>query len=269
MFYSERNLQQIYSLAQPAKYKLIVGGNHDTQLEALIELHGLQKVKKDLFNRSHSNVHFLCNEILTIEEFNNLVIFGTCLSHGRSGNRAFQENAYEAECYSKSMEYFTKTQNRIDILITHGTCEKLRNFIRPTIMHVSGHVHEVHGVFPTLLHNTDPKHTYHINHSNLTTKYSNQSGYNYTYNVAGPLMNFPDYEPINPAVMLICHFVDGSEFIQHEIDTKEQTKDVVSKLLARRLSNPPNQDIRSPNRENIALHNKKSSNKCGFQCIIS
>ena len=95
---------------QPAKYRLIVGGNHDKFLEILPD-----RNIAEIF----TSCHFLRNEVIEVE---GLRVFGTSLSHGKSGNCAFQSKEYEEETMRECMRmqggpylYYPEEQSSIQI----------------------------------------------------------------------------------------------------------------------------------------------------------
>ena len=124
---------------QPARHKIFIGGNHDRLLEQLSP-----QELKILF----PNVTYLCNTFLTIE---GLTIFGTPMSLGDSGNQAFQSTEFAQQTVEQLQHYQRQVTQQevpaIDILITHGTCQNLRELVKPQMFHVSGHSHDFHGVY--------------------------------------------------------------------------------------------------------------------------
>lgn len=144
------------------------------------------------------------NKCVEIDEFG-LTIFGSCLSHGVSSNDAFQSKEYEQKCYREVASFINSTRKRIDILITHGPCQQLRAFARPAIAHFSGHVHEVHGVYEYQL---PPPRFRYPRRRHVPNDIGNVDNVDSIYNIAGPLMNFPHYQPVQPAVSVIFNFID-------------------------------------------------------------
>jgi len=122
----------------PAPHKIVIGGNHDNILEDL----GVEAVQAIL-----TNATYLCNSYTIIH---GVTIWGTPLSHGRSGNAAFQSPEFEAATIEE-LKHFEASKQRIDILLTHGPCTLIGigEMAKPRIMHVSGHVHAHHGVRAT------------------------------------------------------------------------------------------------------------------------
>jgi predicted phosphodiesterase len=154
------------------KYRFILGGNHDRLLETLS--------KEDLL-QLFSNGIYLKNESYTIEELGGLRVFGTPYSHGKSGNKAFQSDAFYSEA-TEAIKNLTQVEEKnIDILVTHGPCRDLRNLVKPRLMHVSGHSHDDYGAF---LHQIEE---------------------NRLVNVCAPIMNHR-YEPLYFPIIVDCIF---------------------------------------------------------------
>jgi hypothetical protein len=120
----------------PALHIIVIGGNHDKILEEL----GVEAVQAIL-----TNATYLCNSYITI---NGLIIWGSPLSHGRSGNAAFQSLEFESAAVEQ-LRHLELAKQRVDILLTHGPCPHIGDQVKPRIMHVSGHVHRHHGVHVT------------------------------------------------------------------------------------------------------------------------
>jgi predicted phosphohydrolase len=132
---------------QPAKYKLIIGGNHDKYLE---EFSADQL--NDLFPKT-DNILYLCNGTITLF---GLSIFASPFSYGMSPNKAFQSHQFaeetsfvmnsvlEAAALQES-QLDDQVNDPIDILITHGPTEFYK-WLRPSMLYVYGHSHETHGL---------------------------------------------------------------------------------------------------------------------------
>eukprot|EP01038_Epipyxis_sp_PR26KG_P012936 gene12936-17343_t len=147
---------------QPAKHRLVIGGNHDHILE-IIPIHQIEEIL--------TNATYLCNTMVCLM---GLKIFGSPISRGiGSNNKAFQSKLFRKltfeslmvnKIWRNSKSYFNATNsdsednfddvdeikieeiyNSIDILITHGTNQELSNIVRPNIVHFWGHMHEMHG----------------------------------------------------------------------------------------------------------------------------
>jgi hypothetical protein len=117
----------------PATHKIVVGGNHDRLLELLTP----EEAQEIL-----SQAVYLCN---SHTEVMGLRIFGSPLSHGTSGNNAFQSLEFEEDFKDKVSKSGTDAVD-IDILITHGPCHHLGAAVRPRLAHINGHLHNLHGV---------------------------------------------------------------------------------------------------------------------------
>ena len=180
---------------QPARHKIIIGGNHDKLL---------QKLSKSELNELFSNGTYLCNELLEIE---GLRIFGTPLSRGDSGNQAFQSKEFATATQNILSQY---TPGSIDILITHGTCTSLRHMIQPNVMHVSGHSHYHYGV-----------HCSHQSHSDDSKEID--QGVHTTLNVCGPLMDHR-YNPSHLPLIVDCHFQRAHSSHPHDHEKDPQLK---------------------------------------------
>lgn len=120
----------------PAPHKIVIGGNHDKVMEDI----GVEAVRAILTNGT-----YLCNSSTTVF---GVTIWGTPLSHGRSGNAAFQSAEFETATIEE-LRLLEATKQRVDILLTHGPCTHIGELAKPRIMHVSGHVHAHHGVRTT------------------------------------------------------------------------------------------------------------------------
>lgn len=116
-----------------AKYKLVIGGNHDLVLETL----GKERSQELL-----SNALYLCNSGVELLGLN---IFGTPLSRGHSANRAFQSTEFLQDAVMNISKY-KDSGKPIDIFVSHGPNSWLGQEIQPTVMHIYGHVHTSHGV---------------------------------------------------------------------------------------------------------------------------
>lgn len=119
--------------AQPARHKVIIGGNHDRVLELL----GVQKVQ-ELF----TNATYLCNSSV---ELMGLRVFGTPLSNGSSGNSAFQSSEF-LQATNDCAQALADSASPVDILVTHGTCGTVAEVVQPRLLHIHGHIHGLHGV---------------------------------------------------------------------------------------------------------------------------
>jgi hypothetical protein len=132
---------------QPAKYKIVIGGNHDKYLEGLSP-----DQLNDLFPKEE-NIFYLCNEMITLF---GLTIFASPFSYGMSPNKAFQSLQFSQETsfvMNSKLEAAAFQGNQlddqvndpIDILITHGPTE-FYEWFRPSMLYVYGHSHETHGL---------------------------------------------------------------------------------------------------------------------------
>ena len=124
----------------PARHIVVVGGNHDKILDKL----GVEAVREVL-----TNATYLCNSSV---EVCGIAVWGTPLSHGRSGNSAFQSIEFEAQACDALRQHI-EGRERVDILVTHGPCPHLGELAQPRLMHISGHIHAHHGV--RLTHRSD------------------------------------------------------------------------------------------------------------------
>ena len=127
----------------PATHKIVIGGNHDKIFEQL----GAEAVQSIL-----TNAHYLCNSSVQLY---GLTFWGTPLSHGRSGNAAFQHPSFEEAALDILKERMTSSQEEVDVLITHGPCSHIGELVQPRLMHMSGHVHRDHGIRVTRRKNHD------------------------------------------------------------------------------------------------------------------
>jgi Icc-related predicted phosphoesterase len=151
---------------QPARYKLVIAGNHDRVLE---------KIGEEQASKLFTNAIYLCNTAANIE---GLRIFGTPLSHGASGNSAFQSVDFLNAANSNVKELLDK-EGPVDVLITHGTCGTLAEAVQPRLVHIHGHIHAMHGV--------------HVHASRRT-------GYSW-YRVAAPIMD-RHYRPTQVPIVI-------------------------------------------------------------------
>jgi len=132
---------------QPIKHRIVLAGNHDVVLEEL----GMEGASRLL-----SNATYLCNSETTAM---GLRIWGTPLSSGKSGNSAFQSEAFAQATHDCIDALLRREQQEsdgtaeaalgsgIDILVTHGTGDRIAKRVRPKIARISGHVHALHGIF--------------------------------------------------------------------------------------------------------------------------
>lgn len=126
----------------PATHKVVIGGNHDRILEQL----GAERVQSIL-----TNATYMCNTSLHILGVH---IFASPISSGRSGNDAFQSDAFLAATESAAQEIINSNQE-VDILITHSPFGPVADALQPRLMHVAGHVHAHHGVHTSHRKNKD------------------------------------------------------------------------------------------------------------------
>ena len=131
-FVSEKTgIEKLHSFNQwlstiQCKKKLVIGGNHDTVMERI----GREAVQTIL-----TNAIYVENELIEIEQ---LKLFGTPLSAGKSGNKAFQSKSFER----KTIE---DAPDKVDILLTHGHCPKLESKVQHSV-HLWGHAHNSYGI---------------------------------------------------------------------------------------------------------------------------
>ena len=116
---------------QSAKYRIVIGGNHDSILEEL----DIDEIRSIL-----CNAIYLCNSEVTIM---GLRIFGSPLSYGFSKNRAFQSPWFAVDTIAASRALHGSP---VDVLVTHGRCPSIGRIVQPTLLHVTGHLHRLHGV---------------------------------------------------------------------------------------------------------------------------
>lgn len=155
--------------AQPAQHRLLIPGNHDACLQSLSDAE-----RGDFF----PGATFLFNESIVVC---GLRIWGSPLSYGRSFNQAYQAEDF---CVS-AREQALVARDQVDILITHGPCEDIRELIRPGMLHVSGHIHAAHGCSVKQLANGQP-----------------------IVLAGGPIMD-RHYDPVQPPVVIDCCFCAG------------------------------------------------------------
>lgn len=116
---------------QNAKYKIVIGGNHDYYLE---------KIGKEASQKLLNNCIYLCNDYTIID---NLKIYGSPTSKGCSNNKAFQSDHFMNEFYKDSDKNLD-----IDILLTHGPVSK--DFVKKynnLKLYSWGHFHAEYGIY--------------------------------------------------------------------------------------------------------------------------
>lgn len=118
----------------PAKMKIVIAGNHDHHFTIL----GKEKVQEILFNGI-----YLENSGV---EFQNIRIWGSPISSGKSQNTAFQGKHF----HDQTMEACPPST---DILITHGYYEDVQVKVKHKL-HVCGHKHNSYGVRTSLPDNS-------------------------------------------------------------------------------------------------------------------
>lgn len=159
---------------QPAKHKIVIGGNHDKLLERLS--------KEDLGLLFGSDIHYLCNDVITLD---GITIYGTPISEGDSKNQAFQSEQFDEETQISLCQYLEAQETGqvppIDLLITHGPNRGLRNLVKPQLFHISGHSHHYHGVYVYESRKRDER----------------------LVNVCAPIMD-SRYKPVNLPVVIDC-----------------------------------------------------------------
>jgi hypothetical protein len=158
---------------QPAKHKIIIGGNHDFHL---------QNLSKDELLELFPDCYYLCNEGIEIE---GLRIFGTPFSYGCSNNNAFQSNQFETDMWKKAKQFLgrereeeaealevtveTKAEEddgvrgdgkkdnhkNVDIVISHGPCDDLVKLLCPSMFYIYGHCHYAYGISLTTVRQFD------------------------------------------------------------------------------------------------------------------
>jgi hypothetical protein len=109
-----------------SKKRIVIGGNHD---------HYLQLLGKDTVRGLLTNCEYLENDLTTHEQ---LQIFATPASTGRSENKAFQSKSFLKEAQSLCPP-------SVDILVTHGQCPELTESVAHKV-HIWGHNHNSYGV---------------------------------------------------------------------------------------------------------------------------
>jgi predicted phosphodiesterase len=117
----------------PAKYKIVIGGNHDLVFEKL----GKARSQSIL-----TNAIYLENSGVEVE---GLTFWGSPHSIGKSENNAFQSMKMMDDT-SAAYKQFNET-NQIDILLTHGPLYWLTEAHAPNIGHFWGHAHFAHGIY--------------------------------------------------------------------------------------------------------------------------
>lgn len=110
--------------------KLVIAGNHDRVIEVLGQ-EGTQSIL--------SNAIYMENSLVEID---NLKIWGTPVSSGRSSNSAFQHRGFVTQSQEIAEQY---KRGDIDILLTHGPCLEFAAKMRPAV-HIWGHAHYYHGI---------------------------------------------------------------------------------------------------------------------------
>lgn len=115
---------------QSARYRIVVGGNHDSVLEDL-DISVVQSIL--------CNAIYLCNSEVTVM---GLCIFGSPLSFGYSRNRAFQSPRFAADTVTACRALCRP----VDVLVTHGRCPSIGRIVQPSLLHITGHLHRLHGV---------------------------------------------------------------------------------------------------------------------------
>lgn len=177
---------------QRATRKVLVGGNHDCHLEDMSD-----EALTSLFP-PHLGIAYLCNKRIEVD---GLSVFASPYSKGGSDNRAFQSKNFRSE----TIEALTSPSNPIDILITHGPCEDIREKVRPRLLHVFGHIHAQHGLSYHEEHtNTNPNTN---PNSNTTTESDSHEIYR-VYSVAAPIMN-SKFDPHQLPVVIDCFMEEG------------------------------------------------------------
>lgn len=117
-----------------ARHRLFVAGNHDHVLHHHFDKKTERKAK-------FSNAQYLENDFVEIEE---MQLFATPISHGKSGNQAFQTHAFFEHSLHKVRQLAT-ARPEIDVLITHGFSPEIEEAIGHHL-HLCGHFHERYGV---------------------------------------------------------------------------------------------------------------------------
>ncbi len=110
----------------PAKKKIIIAGNHDHHFLTL----GKNKIQELL-----THAIYLENDFT---EYENIKIWGTPISIGKSDNTAFQTKDY----YEKTMQVIPSST---DILITHGPYLEIQRKVKHKL-HICGHKHNSYGI---------------------------------------------------------------------------------------------------------------------------
>lgn len=111
----------------PCKHKLVIGGNHDGVME---------KIGKEAVQKILTNAIYLENSLIEIDQ---LKIWGTPYSTGKSGNKAFQSDKF------KDSALYDAPTSGVDVLLTHGQCPEFEEKI-PHLVHLWGHAHSSYGI---------------------------------------------------------------------------------------------------------------------------
>ena len=116
-----------------ARHRLFVAGNHDYAL-----YHHLDKAAR---KATFANAQYLENDLVEVED---LQVFATPISHGKSSNQAFQTPAFFEHSLRK-VQQLASARPMIDVLITHGLSPDIEEAISHRL-HLCGHFHERYGV---------------------------------------------------------------------------------------------------------------------------
>jgi len=126
----------------PFASRVVIAGNHDMVVPRL----GVEATRSLLANAS-----YLEND--AVEVAGGLTVFGTPCSRGKSGNSAFQDDAF----HSQAQEAAAALIEGVDILVTHGPCQsavssRQSGQLEPWLRHLKprlhcwGHAHALYGV---------------------------------------------------------------------------------------------------------------------------
>jgi hypothetical protein len=138
MLTTQRSIEKLHEFNDwlstvPCPIRVVICGNHDQVVQDL----GKDRVQEIL-----TNANYLQNSLI---EISSLKIWGSPLSHGHSGNSAFQSSLFARETQER-VKQMAHEQETIDILVTHGPNPHLAKILQPRLVHVWGHAHGAHGV---------------------------------------------------------------------------------------------------------------------------
>jgi len=135
--------------AVDAPQKFVIGGNHDNFLEQA----GMERVRKLLSNCTYLEFSGARCRLPELDLGRDLVVYGVPYSEGTSWNDGFRhscppEELLRASCRNIAEEVADGDDgNGVDILITHGPSPHIARELRPSLLHVHGHIHKGHGIY--------------------------------------------------------------------------------------------------------------------------